>query len=73
MKLVKIRAPNNYIHKGKEVFVNPSQVSYVATDSEGKVFVKMKNGDICYSQDCVSKVISDLEESHSDAKGNPCT
>ncbi len=65
MKLVLIAAPCDYIHKGKEFYVNPIEVSSVGTNSAGTTFVKMKNGDVFYSHNCASKVVSDLEQAMS--------
>lgn len=59
--LVRIVAPANYIHKGREVYINPNEVSSVVVTEPGTVAVQMKDGGTAYSGDCISKVVADIE------------
>lgn len=59
-KLVRLVAPSNYVHKGKEVYINPDDVVSVSIRDDA-VRVQLRDGTFAYDDNCISKVVADIE------------
>jgi hypothetical protein len=59
--LIKITAPENYIHHGITVWLNPDEVCTIFRESEATV-IRLKNGDLVYSNWVLDAVVKTINE-----------